>query len=85
MFDNSRRGGTDTSSEVRARRLANATLGIAAGFAGFSLLLLLFSYLSGSRILTPGLRGAALGELSAAIVIALVGLWLRCRSRPSAR
>jgi hypothetical protein len=84
MFDNPRRGGADATSEVRARRLANVTLGIAAGFAGFSLLLLLLNYLSGGRIVTPVLRGAALGELSAALVIALVGLWLRWRSWRSA-
>ena len=86
MFDNPgpHHGGPDATSKVRARRLSTATLAIAAGFAGFSLLLLLLSYLSGGRILTPGLRGAALGELSAGLVIALMGLWLRWRSRRSA-
>jgi hypothetical protein len=83
MFDHPR-GGADATSEFWARRLSTATLAIAADFAGFSLLLLLLSYLSGGRILTPGLRGAALGELSAALVIALVGLWWRWRSRRSA-
>jgi hypothetical protein len=71
-------------SSVWASYAANLLL-LAAVFGGFGLLLLLFSFLSGWSMGRgiQGIHGLVLGDLTVAVIAALIGFSWRWRGRRS--
>jgi hypothetical protein len=67
---------------MRASYADNLLL-LAAVFGGFGFLVLAFSLLGGTQM-PKGIHGLALGDLTVAVIAALIGLWWRWRRRRSA-